>query len=286
MLNFVKNFWKKSYKPESDSLRCTIEDLIEETQEDSSSIDSDEIVLLENVLNLRDLEAKDVMITRTDVIAVPIETPANEIIDVVIKNNLTAIPLYRDNLDNIIGVVHIKDLLAWIHKGRIAEFKTLLRSVMFISPTMRTLDLLIQMRESGAKMAFVIDEYGGVDGLVTFSGVIGEVIGDIKDATHHSNSKQSKIEVSKDGTVVANGRTPLEEVNEVLNHKIDTNGESENIDTIGGLVVFFAGRVPVRGEIIKHPSGFEFEILEADPRKINRLSIRYDNIHQLIEMKN
>jgi magnesium and cobalt transporter len=280
MLSFVRNFWKKSYKPEVDSLRYTIEDLIEETQEESSSIDSDEIVLLENVLNLRDLEAKDVMITRTDVIALPFETPVDEIIDLVIKNNLTAIPLYRDNLDNIIGVVHIKDLLAWIHKGKVVEFKTLLRPVMFISPTMRTLDLLIQMRESGAKMAFVIDEYGGVDGLVTFSRVIGEVIGDIKDATYYSN-KQSKIEIAKDGTVIANGRTPLEEVNEALDHKIDINEESENIDTIGGLVVFFAGRVPVRGEIIKHPNGFEFEILEADPRKINRLSIRYDKVHQL-----
>lgn len=269
----IKNLLKRIYKSEPETLRGTIEELIEDTEEDEPSIESDERVLLENVLNLRDLNAKDVMITRTDIIAAPINIDPNEFINLVTKNNLTAIPLYDNTLDRVIGIIHIKDLLAWVNNGRVGPLKQLLRNVVFISPTMRILDILIQMRESGAKMAFVVDEYGGIDGLVTFSNVISEIIGNIHQDVQPL-SPPTQIEVRADGAIITDGRVTLEAINECFDNNLELINDGENIDTIGGLVAFFAGRVPVRGEIIPHPNGLEFEVLDADPRRINRLCIR------------
>lgn len=275
MLQFIKKLIKHIYKVEPETLRNTIEELIEDTEEEEPSIESDERVLLENVLNLRDLNAKDVMIPRADIIAAPIDINPNELVNLVVKNNLTAIPIYNDALDHVVGIIHIKDLLTWVHTQKTGDFKQLLRNVVFISPTMRILDILIQMRESGAKMAFVVDEYGGIDGLVTFSNVIGEIIGNIKD--DQPLLPPTQIEIQADGVIITDGRVTLEEINECLDDKLELSNDGEDIDTVGGLVVFFAGRVPVRGEVIKHPNGLEFEVLEADPRRISRLCIRRQN---------
>jgi magnesium and cobalt transporter len=261
-------FFKKS---EPETLRGTIEELIEESEEEEPSIESGERALLENVLNLRDLTAQDVMIPRADIISSTITGDADEMLQLMVKHNLSFLPICSDTLDHIVGVIHIKDVLAWIQNGRQTPIKHLVKDVLFIPPSMRTLDLLVQMRESASRIAFVVDEYGGIDGLVTFSNVISEVIGDIQDASEQ-DSKQ--IEIKADGTVIADGRVPLEELHEVLGSFPMLSIEDNDIDTIGGLVVCLAGRVPVRGEIIRHPQGGEFEVLEADPRRIRRLKMR------------
>ncbi|MCX7338141.1 MAG: hemolysin family protein [Alphaproteobacteria bacterium] len=267
----LKGFWKKLSKNDSDSsLRETLEELIEESLEEEPSIESDERQLLGNVLNLKDLTAADVMVPRADIMAAPITVTEGDLVALFVKTGITQLPIYRDTLDNIVGTVHIKDLLAWFHAKNPFAIKNLLKEVIFISPAMRTLDLLLQMRETGCKMAVVVDEFGGVDGLVTFECLIEEIIGDIQEA--HDQEASTQIQVKSDGTIVADARTTLEEVEEVLGIPLALS--EEDIDTLGGLVVFIAGRVPIRGELIRHPSGVEFEVLEADPRCIRRLCIR------------
>ena len=268
----IKKLVKLFKKSEPETLRDTIEELIEESEEEEPSIESGERALLENVLNLRELTALDVMIPRADIISSCITGDADEMIQLMVKNNLSFLPICSDTLDHIVGVIHIKDVLAWLQNGRQMPIKHLVKDVLFIPPSMRTLDLLVQMRESASRIAFVVDEYGGIDGLVTFSNVISEVIGDIQDATEIEDTKQ--IEIKADGTVITDWRVPLEELQEVLGSFPMLSIEDDDIDTIGGLVVFLAGRVPVRGEIIRHPEGGEFEVLEADPRRIRRLKMR------------
>ena len=268
----IKTLLKLFKKSEPETLRDTIEELIEERHEEEPSIESGERALLENVLNLRDLNAQDVMIPRADIISASINSDADEIIQIMVKNSLSFLPICSDTLDHIVGVIHIKDVLAWIQNGKQMPIKQLVKEVLFIAPSMRTLDLLVQMRETGARIGFVVDEYGGIDGLVTFSNVISEVIGDIQDSGELNDSRQ--IEIKADGTVISDGRVPLEELQEVLGKVPMLTIDDEDIDTIGGLVIFLAGRVPVRGEVIRHPNGGEFEVIEADPRRVRSLKMR------------
>lgn len=269
---FLKNFLKIFKKSEPESLRETIEELIEETSEEESSIESGERALLENVLNLRELNAQDVMIPRADIISASITGDADEMIQLMVKHQLSFLPIHSETLDHIVGVIHIKDVLNWLQNGKQVPIKHLVKDVLFIAPSMRTLDLLVQMRETSARIAFVVDEYGGIDGLVTFSNVISEVIGDIQDASERKSSK--KIEIKADGSIIADGRVPLDELEEVLGNVPMLKVSDDDIDTIGGLVVFLAGHVPVRGEVVRHPEGGEFEVLEADPRRVHRLKMR------------
>lgn len=270
---FLKRFWRYCRKGEHDaSLRETIEELIEETNEEVPSIESDERLLLENVLSLRDLTAHDIMIPRADVIAVPDSISEAELMDQFIKTGLSWLIVYKENLDHVIGTVHTKDMLVWNYSKKPFMLKALTKDVMFISPAMRTLDLLLTMRESGMKVAVVVDEYGGVDGLVTFSQLIEEIIGDIEGDNEQSPAPQ--LNWRSDGAIIADGRSTCEELDELVGHELNLIDEDEDIDTLSGLVAFLAGRVPNRGELIAHPKGLEFEILDADLRRVKRICIR------------
>ncbi|MES2252224.1 MAG: transporter associated domain-containing protein [Pseudomonadota bacterium] len=268
-----KRFWRYCRKGEHDaSLRETIEELIEETNEDIPSIESDERLLLGNVLNLRDLTAHDIMTPRADVLAVSETISETDLIDQFVKTGVSWLVVYKDNLDHVVGMVQIKDLLTRIYSKKPFMLKTLIKEVMFISPAMRTLDLLLTMRESSVKIAIVVDEYGGVDGLVTFSQLIEEIIGDIEGTNEQSQAPQ--LNWRSDGAIIADGRSTFEELDELVGRPLNLIDEDEDIDTLSGMVVFLAGRVPSRGELICHPKGIEFEILDADPRRVKRLCIR------------
>jgi magnesium and cobalt transporter len=268
-----RRFLKIFKKQEPETLRDTIEELIEESDESETSIESDERQLLGNVLNLRELTAYDVMIPRADIVAGLASSSPEDLIGVFVKNGLSRIPIYRDNLDNILGSIHIKDILTAIYAKKEIQVKALIRDIMYISPAMRTLDLLLEMRETGVKMAVVVDEYGGVDGLVTFANLIEAIIGDIQDA-HNQHMVPIQIQIKPDGTIVTDSRAVIEEINDILHADINLNDAEEDVDTIGGLVTLLAGRVPARGELIKHPNGIEFEVLDADPRRVKKILIR------------
>jgi CBS domain containing-hemolysin-like protein len=274
ILSSVKRMWRYLRRGEADtSLRETIEELIEETDEDIPSIESDERQILGNVLNLRDLTAHDVMIPRADIVAVPSSVTSDELINQFSKTGVSWLLIYQDDLDHVTGIIQAKDVLSWLHSKKAFKIKALTKDVMFISPSMRTLDLLLTMRESGTKVAVVVDEYGGVDGLITFSVLIEEIIGDIEDASDPNNEHQ--LNWKSDGRIIADGRCLLEELDELVGVPLELVDPDEHIETIGGLVAFLAGRVPTRGEIISHSSGVEFEVLDADPRRVKRLSIQH-----------
>ncbi len=270
----IRQLWRKLFQKDDSSLRETLEELIEEIDEVEPSIESDERLLLGNVLNLRDLTAQDVMIPRAEIVSVSHTINPQDLIATMTRTGLSRIPVYKDNLDEIIGMVSMKDMLVWC-QNRSGTFKIrqMLREVLFISPSMRTLDLLLQMRQSGTKMALVVDEYGGVDGLVTFSNLIEEIIGDIQSA--HDQATPMQMQRLQDGNVLVDARYNLEELENYLNVDLSFKDIADDVDTIGGLVIMLAGRVPVPGELVRHPHGFEFEVMDADPRRIKMLLIHF-----------
>jgi CBS domain containing-hemolysin-like protein len=270
----LRRLWRKLKGQDTENtLRETLEELIEEGVDESSSIASDERELLGNVLNLRDLTAEDVMVPRIDIIAIPQDATEEELLGTLIRSRLKRLPVYKNTLDEVIGMIQIKDVLAWKASGKPLNIKSIIRDVLFISPTARTLDILFQMRESGTKMALVVDEYGGIDGLVSFSDLIEEIIGDIQDA--QDRGSQQQLIKRSDGSILADGRIALEEIEENFGLRLVDDDLADEVDTIGGLVTTLAGRVPNRGELIKHPHyPVEFEVLDADPRRIKRICIR------------
>ncbi|MDR1598197.1 MAG: hemolysin family protein [Holosporales bacterium] len=273
-----KKAWRWCLRKESDtSLRDAIEELIEEDLEGESSIGTDERLLLSNVLSLKDLTAKDVMIPYANIIAASISATQDEIVATLINSGVSQIPIYSGTVDNVIGGLYLKDVVPLVNGHIRTGLKSILKEVPFVAPTMRTLDLLLQMRETGVRMAVVVDEYGGVEGLVTFSSLIEEIIGDIQYAEDHGDN--NPLEISN-GCIVLNASTVLDELNESLEQicgqQIDwlKGHEDEDVDTIGGVITLLAGRVPMRGELIAHSAGVEFEILDADPRRVKKIAIR------------
>lgn len=252
------------------TLRNTIEELIEERRETEGSIAADERLLLGNILKLHDRTVADVMVPRADIVAVAADIPLPALVGKMASEAHSRLPVYRETLDDVIGMIHIKDVFASYVSEAPFDLQKIVRKVMFVSPTMRVLDLLLQMRLARTHLALVVDEFGGVDGLVTIEDVVEEIVGDIQD--EHDVEEIDMIE-RPDGSLIADARTELEDfearVGPVLTHE-----ERDEVETLGGLVVELASRVPARGEVIAHPSGIEFEVMDADPRRVKRLRVR------------
>jgi CBS domain containing-hemolysin-like protein len=253
-----------------DPVRDAIEELMED-DDDNASMNTHERLLLGNILHLRDVTAYDVMIPRADIIAVEVETPLSEVVDLVAQCGHSRLPIFRDTLDDVMGMIHIKDVLPIVSKGRSVSLRHLSRRVLFVSPAIRVLDLLLEMRLKRTHMALVVDEYGGIDGLVTIEDLIEQIVGEIED--EHETDSDPEMLISADGTLSADARVALEDFEERFG-SLFSEEEKEDTDTLGGLLFRMIGRVPVRGELISHPSGLEFEVVDADPRRIRRLRLR------------
>lgn len=274
LLENVRHWFKTMRKRNGgdSSVRETLEELIEEREQDELPIDEHEQVLLGNIFKLRDLTAYDVMIPRADILAVDVNTPLAEVTEMMARVGHSRLPVYKETLDDVLGMVHIKDLVAVVNKGRPVKLEHLVRRVLFVSPSIRVLDLLLEMRLKRTHMALVVDEYGGIDGLLTIEDVVEQIVGEIEDE-HDTEAEPEMIEQG-DGTVIADARVALEDFEERYG-EIVTEDEREEIDTLGGLVFRITGRVPARGELVRHPeSGLEFEITDADPRRIRRMRVR------------
>ena len=254
----------------SDSARDTLEELIEEREEAEVPIDDDERNMLANILELRGRTIHDVMIPRADIVAVGRDSPLAKVIDTLTKEGHSRLPVFGENLDDAVGMVHIKDVLAW--RGHDPEFSLakIQREILFVSPSMQVLELLLEMRTKRTHMALVVDEFGGVDGLVTIEDLVEEIVGEIED--EHDLDPEPPLTRNEDGSFTADARVTIEALEKALG-KVIPDAEREDIDTLGGLVFSLAGRVPIRGELIRHPSGLEFEILDADPRRIKSLRL-------------
>lgn len=258
-----------------DTLREAIEEFIEESSSnapgDITSIAGHERALMSNVLTLRDMTVVDVMIPRADVVAIEIGTSQAELLLLLAEQQYSRIPVYRETLDDILGTIHIKDIMACLAQGRPVDIEDLVREAPIVSPSMPVLDLILMMKHMKKHMAMVVDEYGGIDGLVTIGDVIEAIIGEVED--EHVTTEEPRLRQNRDGSILADGRYGIEEFENRFGH-IFTEDEREDIDTLGGLVFELAGRVPARGEIIKHVSGMVLEVIDADPRRVNKILIR------------
>lgn len=232
-------------------------------------------------LGLRNLQSKrveDVAIPRVEIVSVPVDIALDELTKVFRDSGLTRLPVFKDTLDTPIGLVHLKDLALKFgfdgDKSASAKFslEKLVREVLFVPPSMPIGVLLQKMQSGRIHMALVIDEYGGVDGLVTIEDLIEQVIGEIED--EHDIEEADTFREEKPGVYLAQSRAPLVEFEAETGLRLLDDEMDEEIDTLGGLVFLLTGRVPARGEIVKHPSGAEFEIVDADPRRIKRIRFR------------
>ena len=227
---------------------------------------SHENELLKNLAGLRGITASDVMVPRVDIVSVAMSDDFNEIVKQLIKTNHSRVPVRNDSLDDIVGILHIKDVLANLFLKEKQNIKSLLKKPIFVSPSISLLDLLYEMRIKRRHLALVVDEYGGIDGLVTIEDLVEELVGEIED--EHDLSSECRLEKMEDGSIVVEARIIIDLVEGFI-QSIRKEDLNEEIETLGGFIVSIAGRVPVKGEVIKYsPSGLKFEILEADPRKV------------------
>lgn len=260
------------------SVRHAIAELVEDAAEEPPrpgeppELDRQERALIANVLRLRGTSADDVMVPRADIMAIPAELSLEEVLARIRTDGHSRLPVYRENLDDVIGMVHIRDVLAWVGRSEGFTLEKVLRRPLLVAPQLPVLDLLAQMRQTRTHLAMVVDEYGGIDGLVTIEDLVETIVGDIAD--EHDEVPAAMVAERADGSLDCDARLKLEEFEERFGPVLSDAERNADIDTLGGLVFTLAGRVPVRGEVISHPKGIEFLVLEADARHLRRLRVR------------
>jgi len=299
----------------SGSLRTDLAEVLAANVDAGADLTVTERSMLKSILGLRELRIGDLMVPRADIVAVQKDISLGELLTVFANAGHSRLVVYDDTLDDPVGMVHIRDLVAHLTQramtprreigakpvaaaptappvrngktdnGRVIpsfnlkaiELGTslsagkLIRRLLFVPPSMPTIELLASMQASRIHLALVIDEYGGTDGIVSMEDLVEVIVGDIED--EHDDDDAPLIAKQADGTFIADARASLEEVAEAVDPAFALGEEAEEVDTLGGLLVTLAGRVPVRGEIVLGPGGFEIEVLDADPRRVKRLRI-------------
>ena len=262
--------------------RAVIEEALR--NDDGVTFTQRERAMLQKTLHFKELRVEDVMLPRREIVSVDENTSLAELLAVFARVNHSRIPIYRETLDEPVGMVHVKDLMAWlisqgkddgvVNLGAVDLTKsisetTLLRELIFAPPSMSALDLLVRMQARHIHLALIIDEHGGTDGLVSIEDLLEEVVGDIED--EHDAYHEPLIQ--RDGDIViADARAEIEDVEAKIGFNLIT-ADDEDVDTLGGLVFTMLGRVPGRGEAISHPAGVEFEVLDADRRRVKKLKL-------------
>ena len=267
-----QHFWGRSHEH---SVRESIAELVQEAADatiepgQAPELDRNERALIANVLRLRGTTADDVMVPRADIIAMPVTVTLVEALEYIRREGHSRMPVFREQLDDVVGMVHIKDVFAYV--GRPEEFRleAILRVPLLVAPQVPVLDLLLQMRQARIHLALVVDEYGGIDGLVTIEDLVETITGDIAD--EHDEEDAPLITERPDGTMDLDARLPIEDFEARFGAVLTEEERAADIDTVGGLIFTLAGRVPPRGEVVTHHSGMEFRVLDADPRRIRRL---------------
>ena len=250
-----------------------LHNILEDSDDKVRSFTQEEENMLQNVIGFGTSRVEDCMVPRADIIGVDKDAKIKDVLKLFSDSNHSRIPVYRETLDDPIGMLHMKDLISVFTDDNFNEIKleNFLREILFVPPSMKSRDLLVRMQTSRIHMALVIDEYGGTDGLVTIEDLIEEIIGEIEDELFEEDLDRIKIFENHIDTYA---RTSIEEINNLIGKSLFTEDIDEEINTIGGLVFVLAGRVPQRGELIKHPLGFEIEITDADSRKIKKVRLR------------
>ena len=291
---------KGLFSPERDAtLRQSLEGVIasHDAQNPADMMRAEAKSMMLNLIKFADLRIDDVMVPRADIVAIESSATIKELLERFIDANHSRMPVYRETLDDLSGMIHIKDLVRWLaQKGAKTRRKKgskdlvlaglslsaadlaievnalgIVREVLFVPPSMPAADLLIKMQSTHIHMAIVVDEYGGTDGLVSIEDLVEQIVGDISD---EHDSDEELVVSNGDGTFTASARADLQELEQLLGVDFLPEERDEETDTLGGLIFSMFGRVPVRGELLRHNSGIEFEVLEADPRRVKRVKIR------------
>ena len=278
------------------SLREEIAGALAETgTSDAESFSPGERAMLNNILRLREVRVEDVMVPRADIEGVEIATKLGELMGLFEKSGHSRMPVYAETLDDPRGMIHIRDVLAHITRtatakkgrGRKAQAAValdlaqvdltrtigdlgLIRPVLFVPPSMLASDLMARMQAARTQMALVIDEYGGTDGLVSLEDIVEMVVGDIED---EHDDDEPMITRAGDGIYIVDGRAEIDDVAEMIGGDFAAGEHGESVDTIGGMIFNTLGRVPARGEVVQAIPGFEFHVLDADPRRVKRVRI-------------
>ena len=268
---FEKFFFKK--KIENNNLKQSIETVLDGDLKGTEGISKHERLMLLNILKIDGIRSSDIMIPRADIGAVELNDSFEKVLEVFIKEAHSRVPIYEKNLDNIIGMIHIKDLVNYQNQKKTETnfLQNLKREILEIPPSMPVLDLLLKMQLTRLHMGIVIDEYGCTDGLVTIEDVIEEITGEIED--EHDEKNLPMLIKSSVNTFEASARIEIDELQKVTNVEFLNSYDNDDVDTLGGLIFSITGRVPQRGEIIKHTSGTTFEIKDADPMKIKSVKV-------------
>jgi CBS domain containing-hemolysin-like protein len=284
--------WKSS------SIRADLEVVLETGAAAESGFSPEERAMLKNILGLRERGVEDVMVPRADIVAVQKEILLGELVKVFEVAAHSRLVVYDDTLDDPTGMVHIRDLIGYMANRASASASTkprrkkpftagldlnaidlsvplsstkLIRTILFVPPSMPAIDLLAKMQATRIHLALVIDEYGGTDGLVSIEDIVEQIVGDIED--EHDEDATVGVVRQHDGSYLANARASLDDVTATVGAEFDVGEAAQDVDTLGGYLVTRVGRVPVRGELVPGPSGFEIEVLDADPRRIKRVRI-------------
>lgn len=274
-IGWLKGAIGKEKANDGDTLRDVFEDFIEEAEQHpentSSTVTDHERTLITNVLKMRDLTVAEIMIPRAEIVAIDINTPQEELFALLAQKQYSRIPVYRETLDDVLGSIHIKDILSTLAQGQRLDIAAMVRDLPIVSPAMRVIDLILFMRSRRKHMVLVVDEYGGIDGMATIGDVVESLVGEIED--EYEQDDDPELIVNRDGSILADARYDIDDFQEQYGALL-SDEQLDDVDTIGGMIFALIGRIPAQGEIIAHESGVTFEILDADPRRVNRVMIR------------
>jgi CBS domain containing-hemolysin-like protein len=296
---FLRKFLNKFSAARDKGLREDLENVIETHQAQNPQADfgQETTSMMRNLIKFSDMRVDDVMVPRADIIAIDDSATMRDLLGKFNEANHSRLPVFRETLDDVAGMIHVKDFMRWMSvKGAKSKTKAknpginvaakdlalsvkqsgLHREVLFVPPSMPAADLLLKMQASHIHMAIVIDEYGGSDGLITIEDLVEQIVGDISD--EHDTDDEQLIKRQEDNIYVADARVHISVVDKLLGVDLLSDEEEDEADTLGGLIFEMAGRVPARGEIIKHDSGLEFEILQSDARRVKRIRIHVKKI--------
>ena len=255
------------------TLREEIEEAIDEAEESrpiAGDLSPAERQMLRNLLHFGEQTAGEIAVTRGEIIAVPSDIGFDELVRAFAEAGHSRLPVYGDSLDEVIGMIHIKDVfVANVDPARDRSIAALMREPLFVPDSMGVIELLARMRSQRIHLAIVVDEFGGTEGLVTIEDVVEEIVGEIED--EHDEAEGGMLTMLDDGLWEADARLELEELAEAVDPRLSS--DEDEVDTLGGLVFFLAGHIPAKGECVTHPSGWKLEAVDSDPRRIIRVRL-------------
>jgi len=255
------------------TLREEIEDAIDEAEESrpiAGDLTQSERQMLRNLLHFGEQTAGDICVTRGDIVAVPGDISFDQLVSAFADAGHSRLPVYRESLDEVIGMVHIKDVFVEkVYETRDRSLSALMREPLFVPESMGVIELLARMRAERVHLAIVVDEFGGTEGLVTIEDVVEEIVGDIED--EHDDAETARLTLLEDGVWEADARVELDELAQTVDRRFSS--DEDEVDTLGGLIFLLAGHIPARGECVTHSSGWKLEAVDSDPRRIIRVRL-------------